>query len=226
MTRNENKKKQHLNLRKDMSAQDTMSLNNYNLMLGGFILYGLIITILISVFAKDFIMGSSAIVVSIVSVVLVLLGIIVMAISNKTPIIAIFYSIMCVGVGLLVAMAVVFYDLEDIFTAIIAVAFITLIMTIVSYIFPNFFLRLGRVLCLSLLILIVVEIVIILITGILPTIISIISVLIFSLFIGYDWQKSQVIPKTPKNAILSAGELYLDIINIFLDLLQIFADSK
>ena len=48
-----------------------------------------------------------------------------------------------------------------------------------------------------------------------------IFVIIFSLYIGYDWHKAQMYPKTLDNAVDSALDLYLDIINLFIRLLNL-----
>jgi FtsH-binding integral membrane protein len=39
---------------------------------------------------------------------------------------------------------------------------------------------------------------------------------------GFDWYRAQAYPKTVDNAIDSAVDLYLDIINLFIRLLEIF----
>ena len=92
-------------------------------------------------------------------------------------------------------------------------------------VYPLLFAKLGRVLFLSLLISLIVQFVT-LIFGYAGNIFNWIFVVIFSLYIGYDWYKAQVYPKTLDNAIDSAFDLYLDIINLFLRLLQIFASSR
>ena len=48
-------------------------------------------------------------------------------------------------------------------------------------------------------------------------------VVIFSGYIGYDWARANMIPKTLDNAIDSAASLYIDIINLFIRILQILS---
>ena len=55
---------------------------------------------------------------------------------------------------------------------------------------------------------------------------AVISALIFSCYIGYDWTRAQSGPKTVDAAIDSALSIYLDIVNLFLDLLRIVGDNK
>ena len=49
---------------------------------------------------------------------------------------------------------------------------------------------------------------------------------IFSLYIGYDYQRAQFYPPTVDNAVDCALDIYLDIINLFLDILRILARSS
>ena len=44
---------------------------------------------------------------------------------------------------------------------------------------------------------------------------------LFSLYLGYDMYRSQQFPKTVRNAIRSSLDIYLDLANLFLRLLQI-----
>lgn len=53
-----------------------------------------------------------------------------------------------------------------------------------------------------------------------------VAVILFSLYIGYDLQRAQMFEKTLDNAIDSALDIYLDIINLFLHILRILAESK
>ena len=47
------------------------------------------------------------------------------------------------------------------------------------------------------------------------------GVVIFTLYIGYDWARAQAFPKTANNAICSAADIYVDIINLFLLILRL-----
>lgn len=53
-----------------------------------------------------------------------------------------------------------------------------------------------------------------------------VGAIIFSLYIGYDCWKSQKYVKTVDNAIDSAIDVYLDIINLFLEILTIMINFK
>ena len=51
-------------------------------------------------------------------------------------------------------------------------------------------------------------------------------VAIFSLYLGFDWARANAYPPTVRNAILSATQIYLDIVNIFVRLLSIFSRRR
>ena len=61
---------------------------------------------------------------------------------------------------------------------------------------------------------------------IVTTIIVYIVVLIFCGYIEYDWAKANTQRKTIDNAIDSATELYIDIINLFIRILRILARAQ
>ena len=98
-------------------------------------------------------------------------------------------------------------------------------MMAVSSVFPNFFLSMGRVLGISLLACIVIE-VILMIAGAPLAIMDYIVVLIFCGYIGYDWARANACFKTVDNAIDSAAELYVDIVNLFVRILSILARNR
>lgn len=51
-------------------------------------------------------------------------------------------------------------------------------------------------------------------------------VLLFSAYIGYDWAKANRYQRTVNNAIDSATDLYMDIINIFIRILAILNRNR
>ena len=67
---------------------------------------------------------------------------------------------------------------------------------------------------------VICELVSVFVFGLYSSVFSLIAVLLFSLYIGYDWYMGTVRRKCVANALRTALELYLDIINIFLALLR------
>ena len=62
--------------------------------------------------------------------------------------------------------------------------------------------------------------------GVASIVIAYFGAALFSLYIGYDIWRSQQLPRTVGNAVLSACEIYVDIINLFLRLLEILGHNK
>ena len=125
--------------------------------------------------------------------------------------------------GILVSLIAPYYPLPLVLKAFAITALIVGIMIIASITFPNLFLSLGRALFTSLLIFIIIEVLAYLLLGLDTTFFDIVAVLIFSLYIGYDWAKSQKYPPTVKNAVGSAADIYVDIVNIFVRVLNILS---
>ena len=46
---------------------------------------------------------------------------------------------------------------------------------------------------------------------------------IFTLYVGFDWSRAQAYPKTIDNAVDSAIDIYMDIINLFVRILSILS---
>lgn len=102
---------------------------------------------------------------------------------------------------------------------------VTAVMGISGMMFPNFYRQIGGILFGALTALVVVSFARLFIPAIQGVgIIDYISVVIFSLYIGYDMWRASDIPATLDNAVDIAISFYLDIINLFLTLLRISKD--
>lgn len=66
----------------------------------------------------------------------------------------------------------------------------------------------------SIIFLLLAKIIVLFVTETVSVILSFISMVIFTFFIGHDLQKAQTVPKTTKNAIIFAGKICLAIIMI------------
>jgi FtsH-binding integral membrane protein len=155
------------------------------------------------------------------------IGGVIVANKSDDPIVSfIGYNMLVIPFGVSIASTVQMYSSKIVFEAFVMTLLITIIMMLVSSLYPRVFLSLGRMLFVALLGLIAAGFVCVFALGTYPTILSIISAGIFSLYIGYDWVSAQTGYKTLDNAIDSALDIYLDIVNLFLDLLQILAASS
>lgn len=136
------------------------------------------------------------------------------------------YNLLALPVGGVLSVFLVGYSTTVVQYAFLATALVTLIMGVMSFLYPQSFLSMGRTLCISLIAVIVVELIMTLIFRSSITIIDYIVALIFALFIGYDLAKSQRKAFTYVNAIGCAAELYLDIINLFMRIVSIMGRNS
>ena len=154
MAKNSSKKK--LNLRKDMNSANTITSNIYNLIIGIFISLGLLINIGMCKFIPENLV-QNIFMTSILTLVLAIVGILIMSFSNNIILIVIGFSMMNIGIGLGLSSSMSYYKIEDILMAVVLTLIIVIAMTIISSIFPKFFLSIGKALFVSLVILIIVE---------------------------------------------------------------------
>ena len=107
-----------------------------------------------------------------------------------------------------------------------ATAIVTGVMLVASTLYPQMFLGLGRTLGFALITVIIVQVVMALFFHTSSTVIDWIVVMIFCGYIGYDWSVANQYQKTVDNAVDSAADLYLDIINLFLRILRIMGKKR
>lgn len=215
-------KKFNIKNRKDSRTEmeDTISPRTYNAILGGTLLYGFLVNALLVLVARPLVEAIDPVVFLIGYLVSALVGALIANKSSNPAISFVGYNLIVVPVGLLLAIVLPGYDARQIFLAALLTGVVTLVMMLLTVSFPNFFASLGSTLFWSLLICVVVEFIALLL-GYGGDIFNWIFVAIFSLYIGYDWHRAQVYSKTVDNAIDSAVDLYLDIINVFLRILDL-----
>ncbi len=203
---------------------DILSKSKYNLIIGLCIMYAFVVNAIIVWTCQDLFANLNMWVLLIGYFVCCLVGIFLSA-KSKNPIVSfIGYNLVVVPIGAVLSVCLPGYPAKDILVATLTTAGVVLIMTLLATAKPLLFSKMGATLFLSLLIGIIAEVVAILL-GYEGNIFNWIFVVIFSLYIGYDWCKAQAYPKTIDNAVDAALDLYLDIINLFLRLLEIFSDA-
>jgi FtsH-binding integral membrane protein len=135
------------------------------------------------------------------------------------------FLVLSAAMGGLLAYALNTYRIQDIQTAVLVTGAVAGTMMLLSAMFPAFFRKLGAVLFIALLADIAIGAIASFIFHVHLGILSWVGIVIFSLYIGYDWAKAQEYPKTVNNAINSAADVYVDIINLFLLILDVL-DNK
>lgn len=217
MFSNKKRKLERLN----SNLNDTLTPQIYNLILGGCVLYGILMNIIMVTCCSGLFLGMNPLIIIIGYIVSCIVGTLITRSSN--PIISfVGYNLIVVPIGVLLSVCLPFQAMNDIILSIVLVGIIVLLMIGLSTMFPRFFAKLGTTLLISLLCIIVVELVSVLL-GFTGVIFDYIIVAIFSLYVGYDWHRAQMYPKTIDNAIDSAMDIYLDVINLFMRILSILS---
>lgn len=133
------------------------------------------------------------------------------------------YNLVVLPIGLMLAVLLPQFPVQIIVKALTITGIVTLTMLVLAVTAPQFFLGIGRTLFVALLVGLVAEVVATLLLGYRGAWFDWIFVIIFAGYIGYDVAKAQAFPKTLDNAVDSALDIYLDIINLFIRLLSILA---
>ena len=211
------------NARFDVSqGSKIISPRAYNLVIGGCLLYGFVINAFMISTLTDFFMGMNTWVLLIGYIVCVIVGA-TLTRSESALISFIGYNFIVVPLGALLSVLLPYYAADTVFDAVVITGIITLLMMVAGSIYPNMFLKMGRTLFFLLIAIVLVELVAVFVFHRDFAIFDYAVVVIFSGYIGYDWAKANVYPKTVNNAVDSATDLYMDIINIFVRILSILS---
>ncbi|HCR1517470.1 TPA: US12 family protein [Pseudomonas aeruginosa] len=144
--------------------------------------------------------------------------------SSKNPIISFFgYNMIVVPIGLVLVMFIPGHSQENIIAAARVTTLLTVTMMVLGTLFPAFFKRIEAALFWALCITIVVELLQIFVFDLKLGVMDWIVAAIFCGFIGLDWGRANQIERTVDNAVDSAASLYLDIINLFVRVLEIIS---
>lgn len=189
-------------------------------LIGGFLCYGFIINMIMVATLGDFARNLNMVVFLIGYFISCIIGAILINKTDNVVVSFIGYNLLVLPIGLLLASALPDYNIKDISFAFLTTGLVTLGMIIISNIKPKVFRKMGMGLFISLLLLILVECVFLLF-GVHQGFTNYIACAIFSLYIGYDWVKANDSYKSIGNSILMAANLYLDIVNLFLRILNI-----
>ena len=203
-----------------------LSENAYNAAIGLTILWGLLPNVLTYRLFAPYIIKLDYRVVAIGYLVISFACIAVVVKSHRPAISLLGFTGLAITMGILLTSFLSLYDGQVIYRAFLATGIIVLSMILVSTFYPAFFLSLGRTLMFALLGSIAIELVGGLLFHLPLNFMDYVVVIIFAGYIGYDWAKAQAYPMTLDNAIDSAADIYVDIINIFIRILSIMGNKK
>lgn len=157
-------------------------------------------------------------------------GIFIFTKSEKPAISLAGVSILSFFMGLSIGPIIAYYNATTVTNALALTLFVTLGMAALGVLLPNVIMRFAGVLFVGLLVLLVGYFGATLLTlfGVHTSLAGLdwLAVLIFSLYIWYDWARAMKLPRTLDNAVDVSGALIVDIVNLFLTILRIFARSQ
>lgn len=209
--------------------RDEITSQSYNMIIGAVLLYGFIINMIMVACCYELVASMNPIVFFIVYFVMALAGGFMVHHSSSPVVSFIGYNFIVIPMGLCLTLLINLYSFagyqSTIITAFLITTIVTLAMMGLSAAFPDFFLSIGKTLFVSLLITVIAELILFFV-GIQLGIIDYVVVVIFCGYIGYDWAKANAQVKTVDNAIDSASELYVDIVNLFIRILRILARAN
>ena len=203
-----------------------ISTRAYNTIIGGAIAAGFGINFLMAFYMKGIILQIPIIAVFIAYFIMSLGGTYVVHRSSSAFVSAVGFLVLVVGMGLLLTFFFDMYLESSVFMAFGITAIITLVMTFASMMFPQLFLSMGRGLGITLIVTIIAEVICSFFFRGALGVFDYVVILLFCGYIGFDWARAQRYPKTLDNAIDSAADIYVDVVNLFLRILEIAARSK
>ena len=194
---------------------------SYNLTIGLTLLWGVLINVVMSVFFTYQILSLNYLLVLVLYFVGTI-GCSILVHKSDNPAVSFAgFTGMAVSMGLLLTFYVTAFTAHSVSYAFIATALVTVIMVILSMLYPDFFRNLGRTLFISLLACIIIQVAGAFLFRLPMSIIDYAVALIFCGYIGLDWCRAQRYPKTLDNAIDCAADIYLDVVNLFIRILAI-----
>ena len=202
----------------------------FNLIIGGMLLWGFLLNFLtVSLFGEQVVQMMFRVnpfVFLIGYIVLVLVGN-AMVVKGGPAVAFVGYTLIAAPIGMVLCLSVQGVPVSTVKSAVLITAIVTLSFMIAGTLFPEFFLSLGRVLFFSLLFTLIGGLVNMLLFGSRGYMVyEWIGAAIFSLYIGYDWARANTCARTVKNAIGLSASLYLDIVNLFLRILEIMNRNR
>ena len=205
----------------DIIGPDSVSAGAYNFLIGCFLIYGFLINIIeCSVLSTIHLPKLPAFLGLLLYIFCALIGSFFVREKAGTFSVFIGYHFYVVPVGVSVWIATSGRYMGYVIEAVGLTTAITSMMLLASSMFPKFFAGLGRFLLVSLFSFVICELVSVFVFGYYSNVFNLTAVLLFSLYIGYDWYVGSVRRKCVANALRTALALYLDVINIFLALLR------
>lgn len=211
----------------ERNGEDEMTRGSFFLVIGAVLSLGMVATYIVANLTVDW--RPSILVFLGVGLGLPLVGIFMSALSNNAFVSLVGFGLVVVPFGATLGPVLAITELAQpgiISEAAMLTAAVTAVMAISGLLFPDFYRSIGGALFGALTALVVVYLIALFVPALSEFgIIHYIAAGIFALYIGYDMHRAASIPATLDNAVDTCVHLYLDIINLFLSILQILGNS-
>lgn len=202
-----------------------LSSRAYNLVLGGTLAWGFLVNAVICLFFSEEVFSLPAPVLLIGYLICAVVGVTMSARSKSPAVSFIGYNLVVLPLGAVLTVLVSAYDADVVLLTVLITSAVVLGITVLSAVFPRAFLSLGPTLGITLVLTLLASLVLSLL-GFAPTWLDFAVALLFCGYIGFDFAHAQTKLKTLDNAIDSAAELYVDVVNLFIRLLAILDRSS
>lgn len=210
--------------KKMMESQGKLlDAKQYNLLILGMLLYGCIVNVLLCQFVPMTIFSEHYFIALIAYVLAVFAGITIARKTKNEKLSFLGFNLVVIPMGVVLSPLVSFVAGNLVFKAFVLTGVITACMMSIGMLRPHWFEKAGSFLFISLIAIVAAEIAC-WVFKLEQDIITWVAVLVFTGYIGYDTYKAQTRPHTVCNAIDSAISLYVDIINVFVRLLELFGN--
>lgn len=163
---------------------------------------------------------------TVVYVIMTLVGLFVNALSRNPVVSFIGYCMVILPIGAYLSLLLPNFAYETLRSAFIVTALLSLVMIVLAVIYPAIFQSLLKLLGICLLVALLYQVIAVFTGFGASTVVDWVVVLLFCCYIGFDISFAYKREKTLDNAIDSACGLYLDIVNLFVRLLIIFASTR
>jgi len=198
----------------------------FNLTIGLVLLWGFFVNGCMAVFFSSSILQMNYLLILVLYFAGSIVGTMTVYKSDQPLISLVGFTLLSMSMGLLLTYFVSYYTVSSISTAFFLSGVVTACMIVLSCIFPAFFNGLGRTLATSLLLAIIADLAAVFLFRAALGILDMAVVLIFCGYIGYDWSKAQMYPRTLDNAIDCAADIYVDIVNLFIRILSLLGRRR
>lgn len=207
--------------------QETISAASYNFTIGLVLMWGFVVNLLIVyTVPASVILQLNFLVFMLLFFVSSLTGVFMFSGSDRPFISFIGYNLVVIPFGAVIDVAVARYDPSVALAALGITALVTLTMMCAGALLPQLFQKMAGPLLVALAGMIVIEGVGAWVFHVQYDAVAWIFAIIFSAYVAYDWGRANQIPKTVDNAVDSAAALYIDIVNLFLRILDILGRLK